>query len=67
MRFHKDIYSKIAIEKALKAFDRLAKFSLKEEGSYFVLEQKSSVEYDKFIEKEFSNYVLELAINDKKK
>ena len=66
MRFHKDIYSGSAIEKTLKAFGKLAFFALKEKGDYFILEQKNPKEQYEIIEKEFSNYALELTINDKK-
>jgi len=67
MRFHKAVYSKSAIEKTLKAFEKLASFTLKEKADYFILERKRRLEDNEMIEKEFSNYALEAAINDKKR
>jgi hypothetical protein len=66
MRFHKAVYSRSAVEKTLKAFKRLASFTLEEKSNYFILERKHPAEYNEMIEKEFSNYALETAINEKK-
>lgn len=67
LRFNKFIYSRPAIEKAKKAYEKLASFSLKENKDYFILELKGLVENEELIEKEFKNYVLgEVSANEKK-
>ena len=67
LRFNKLIYSRPALEKAQKAYKKLANFSLKENKDYFILELKGLVENEELIEKEFKNYVLgEVSANEKK-
>ena len=67
LHFNKFIYSRPAIEKAEKAYKKLASFSLKENKDYFILELKSLVENEELIEKEFKNYVLgEVSANERK-
>lgn len=67
LRFNKSIYSRQALEKSIKAYKNLAKFSLKEDRDYFILESKNSGNNDEILEKEFKNYVLmEVAIDEKK-
>lgn len=58
LRFNKLIYSRLALEKTIKAYKNLAKFSIKEKGNYFVVECKDLIKRSELFEKEFKNYAL---------
>jgi len=61
IRFNKNIYNLKAIEKAIEEYKNLAKFSIKEKGSYIeVALAQVDKEVKNVIKDEFANYVLGL-------
>jgi len=61
IKFHKSIYKKNAITKAISEFDQLADFDIFSEGQYFVVQAtKIELEFKNTLNDEFSNYVLSL-------
>jgi len=63
LRFHRDLYSGEAVDAAVHAFADLARFELREEGAYWVVEvSECDGERDREIAGELSNYALGLTI-----
>jgi len=61
IKFNKKIYRQSALKKAIKNFQRLADFSLKYQGDYFLIKiEKINPETKKTIKDEFLNHVLSL-------
>lgn len=59
INFNKQIYSRTALEVAVLAFAELAKFTLRENDKYFLVEiDDIDVEVREIIAEEFANYVL---------
>jgi len=59
INFNKKFYSQRAIKKAIRAYQKLARFKIKEEKKYFrVILDKIDPEIKNIIKDEFSNYVL---------
>jgi len=59
IKFYKEIYKKIVVKKAIKAFGQLADFSLVEKGKYIkVVIKNINKDVSKNIKDEFCNYVL---------
>jgi len=59
VKFHRKIYRKKAINSAIKAYQGLADFSLKEKKDYFELELKNiDKEVKEVIKDELGNYIL---------
>jgi len=59
IRFNKNLYNLKAIKLAIKEYQNLADFSLRQKGSYFQLELKNiDKDVKSIIKDEFCNYVL---------
>lgn len=61
IKYHKSIYKKKAIEKAILGFNHLADFRLSSQGNYFMVQAtKIDQKLKNTLKDEFSNYVLNL-------
>lgn len=59
IKFNKKLYTKEAIQAAVKAYDGLADFDLEEDANYFIVNlDKIDKEVELNIRDEFCNYVL---------
>ena len=64
LRFHKKIYPKATINKAIKAFEELVSASVNRDGDYFVVDLVAQDDGDPIeLAGEFRNFVLGTAIS----
>jgi hypothetical protein len=63
LRFHKELYSGMAVDAAMKRFERFATFELADEQGYWSVEvQATRPEHQLQIERELGNFALGLTI-----
>lgn len=67
LRFHKRIYSAVAVRAAVEAFEGIAKVDVAEDGDYITASvETEGPESDREVAREFDNYVLGETISAKR-
>ncbi len=63
LRFHKELYSGMAVDAAMKRLERFATFEVAEDAKHWVVEvQAKRLEHQRQIELELGNFALGLTI-----